>query len=116
MTVTLMRTNDVYFRLMTADATVEATASLIENVRKQRQSVDARMAEGKALREKVPRTLRANYKPRPGRPDPVGVLEAQNASRIPKLVRLRHSRMLARPLPSCAARRQSWSAISRRRR
>ncbi len=93
MTVTLMRTNDVYFRLMTADA----TASLIESFRKQRPSVDERMAEGKALREKVPRTSHADYLPRADRPDPVDVLEAQNASRIQKLVPLRYSRMLASP-------------------
>jgi uncharacterized protein (DUF2252 family) len=52
---------------------------------------------GRALRKVVPRSLHADWVPKPGRADPVRLLEEQNASRLPWLVPLRHSRMSVSP-------------------
>lgn len=60
-------------------------------------SLDARMAAGKALRDKVPHAAHAQYGPSAARPDPVAVLEAQARTRLPTLVPIRHARMLASP-------------------
>ena len=56
-----------------------------------------RMANGKALRRDVPRTSHAEFRRARGRPDPVSVLEAQNATRIKELVPVRMARMLTSP-------------------
>ncbi|MGW8379745.1 DUF2252 domain-containing protein [Streptomyces sp. ODS28] len=56
-----------------------------------------RAAHGKAVRTRVPRAAHAEYAPRPGRPDPVSVLEEHSASRVPELVPLRYGRMLESP-------------------
>jgi uncharacterized protein (DUF2252 family) len=53
-----------------------------------------RAAAGKAVRARVPRSAHAEWQPAPDRPDPVGVLDEQAASRVPELVPLRHARML----------------------
>ena len=72
-------------------------SSLIESFMAKRPSVEERVAMGKALRAKVPRSSHAEWKPRPDRPDPVSILEKQNATRIPKLVPVRYARMLVSP-------------------
>ncbi|MCC7079050.1 MAG: DUF2252 domain-containing protein [Burkholderiales bacterium] len=59
-----------------------------------RATVDERFAAGKALREKLPRERHADYVPAPARADPVDILQAQNATRLPQLVPVRHARML----------------------
>ncbi|MGZ6296503.1 MAG: DUF2252 domain-containing protein [Candidatus Limnocylindrales bacterium] len=56
----------------------------------------ARAAEGKAARKRVPRTSHAALEPRPER-DPIAILEAQEADRLPELVPLRHERMAESP-------------------
>ena len=56
-----------------------------------------RMTNGKALRRKVPRSSHAEFRPPRGRPDPVSVLQAQNATRIKELVPVRMARMLTSP-------------------
>ncbi|MGZ6259755.1 MAG: DUF2252 family protein, partial [Candidatus Limnocylindrales bacterium] len=56
----------------------------------------ARAAEGKAARKRVPRTSHAAFEPRPER-DPIAILEAQEADRLPELVPLRHERMAESP-------------------
>ena len=56
-----------------------------------------RVARGKAARAAVPRENHAATGPRAGRPDPVSLLEAQAASRVPSLVPIRYGRMLASP-------------------
>jgi uncharacterized protein (DUF2252 family) len=53
--------------------------------------------DGRALRSKVPRSSHAGWSPPPGRPDPVDVLMAQNASRVPELVPVRMGRMVESP-------------------
>jgi len=56
-----------------------------------------RAERGKAARSAVPRDSHAGYDPSAGRPDPVGLLERQAATRVPDLVPVRYHRMLASP-------------------
>ncbi|MFC0599018.1 DUF2252 domain-containing protein [Streptomyces palmae] len=56
-----------------------------------------RARRGRALRAAVPRSSHAEYQPPPDRSDPVDVLEAQSARRVPELVPLRYGRMLESP-------------------
>jgi uncharacterized protein (DUF2252 family) len=60
-------------------------------------SVEERRARGKAAREQVPPEGHAGWEPAAGRPDPVALLEAQNATREPDLVPVRHGRMMVSP-------------------
>ena len=60
-------------------------------------SVDERSAQGKAAREHAPAASHAGWKPAPHRPDPVALLEEQDATREPDLVPIRHGRMLVSP-------------------
>ncbi|GCE28299.1 hypothetical protein KDA_37830 [Dictyobacter alpinus] len=60
-------------------------------------SLEERLAEGKALRQRVPRTSHAEWKPAPERPDPVVVLEQSNSSRLESLIPIQYSRMLLSP-------------------
>ena len=52
---------------------------------------------GKSARSKTPREVHAAWEPPGNRPDPVDLLEAQAATRIPELVPIRYGRMLASP-------------------
>ena len=61
------------------------------------KAVGARMAEGRAERESVPLAAHAEWSSPGDRPDPVGVLERQNESRVPDLVPIRHGRMIVSP-------------------
>jgi len=56
-----------------------------------------RTARGKDARVKVPRESHATFSPAPDRPDPVGLLEEQAASRVPDLVPIRWGRMMVSP-------------------
>jgi uncharacterized protein (DUF2252 family) len=56
-----------------------------------------RAERGKAARSAVPRDSHSVYDPPAGRPDPVGLLERQAATRLPDLVPVRYGRMLASP-------------------
>jgi hypothetical protein len=56
-----------------------------------------RAERGKAARAEVPRDRHAAYDPPADRPDPVGLLERQAATRLPDLVPVRYGRMLASP-------------------
>jgi hypothetical protein len=60
-------------------------------------SVDERRAGGKAARAKTPLSGHSGWTPAPGRPDPVALLEEQNATREPDLVPVRHGRMMVSP-------------------
>ena len=71
--------------------------ALVESFLFKRPSVSERITAGKALRKQVPRTTQANYETRADRPDPIEILEQQAGTRIPKLVAVRHGRMLANP-------------------
>jgi uncharacterized protein (DUF2252 family) len=95
MTVVSMRENvdPSYYRLVAG----EQKGSLIGTFEARHPSIAERLAAGKALRAKVPRTAHAAYETHADRPDPVAILERQNATRIQKLVPVRYARMLASP-------------------
>ncbi len=52
---------------------------------------------GAAERDRVPRKAHGAFEPSAGRPDPVAILQAQAASRVPDLVPVRHGRMGVSP-------------------
>jgi hypothetical protein len=56
-----------------------------------------RLAEGRAEREAVPLEAHEEWATHDDRPDPVGILEAQDATRVPELVPIRHGRMIVSP-------------------
>ena len=56
-----------------------------------------RRADGKALRENVPRETHAGWKPPKDRRDPVELLLETNEDRLPELVPIRHGRMVSSP-------------------
>jgi hypothetical protein len=56
-----------------------------------------RAAFGKAARAKVPRASHGEFTPAANRPDPLGLLNEQAASRIPELVPIRYGRMASSP-------------------
>jgi uncharacterized protein (DUF2252 family) len=58
---------------------------------------EERVARGKAARNEVPRSSHGRWEPAANRPDPVGLLEEQAASRVPELVPIRYGRMLVSP-------------------
>jgi hypothetical protein len=60
-------------------------------------SIDERRAAGRQTREQTPRSSHAGWRPSADRPDPVGLLEAQNLTREPDLVPVRHGRMMVSP-------------------
>jgi uncharacterized protein (DUF2252 family) len=60
-------------------------------------SVDERRAKGKQARDRTPLSSHAGWTPATDRPDPVGLLEEQNATREADLVPVRHGRMLVSP-------------------
>src|SRR6266536_2316119 len=60
-------------------------------------SVDERRARGKAARNQIGPSGHAGWKPAADRPDPVALLEEQNATREPDLVPVRHGRMMVSP-------------------
>jgi uncharacterized protein (DUF2252 family) len=60
-------------------------------------SVGERKATGKQARDRAPLLSHLGWVPAAGRPDPVGLLEEQNATREPDLVPVRHGRMMISP-------------------
>ncbi|HEX3211247.1 MAG TPA: DUF2252 domain-containing protein [Actinomycetota bacterium] len=60
-------------------------------------SVEERRAHGKEARTRTPRSSHTGWEPAGDRPDPVGLLQEQNATREPDLVPVRHGRMLVSP-------------------
>jgi uncharacterized protein (DUF2252 family) len=55
------------------------------------------MAEGRALRQRVPRTSHAEFSPPGNRPDPIDLLESQSRDRVQELVPVRYGRMMTSP-------------------
>jgi uncharacterized protein (DUF2252 family) len=82
-----------YYRLLSA----QERGRIAETFEARRPSVGERLAAGKALREKVPRTSHAACEKPAGRSDPVDILERQAADRIQRLIPVRYARMLASP-------------------
>ncbi len=61
------------------------------------KGIEERMAEGRAERESVPLEAHGEWAAPDSRPDPVGIIEKQDASRVPELVPIRHGRMIVSP-------------------
>jgi uncharacterized protein (DUF2252 family) len=59
------------------------------------ESVDERVARGKRARERMPRRRHGEWAPASGRPSALSILEAQEQTRVPDLVPIRHGRMAA---------------------
>ncbi len=60
-------------------------------------SRDQRIADGKALRDTVPRTSHAGWKKTATGRDPIAILKSSNRGRLPQLVPVRYGRMLRSP-------------------
>jgi uncharacterized protein (DUF2252 family) len=60
-------------------------------------SVDERRAKGQRSKDEAALSAHMGWTPAEDRPDPVTLLEAQNATREPDLVPVRHGRMMASP-------------------
>ena len=60
-------------------------------------SIDERKAAGKQTRKRTPPSSHMGWRPAADRPDPVALLEAQNLTREPDLVPVRHGRMMVSP-------------------
>ncbi len=63
----------------------------------QYRTAGERRAEGKALREAVPREDHGGWKAPKERRDPVDVVRESNECRLPDLIPIRHGRMLQSP-------------------
>ena len=61
------------------------------------RSPDERRAEGKGLRDAVPRVAHGEWRPAKERRDPIDLLIESNADRLPELVPIRFGRMLQSP-------------------
>jgi uncharacterized protein (DUF2252 family) len=61
------------------------------------KAIEERLAEGRVERESVPLEAHDEWATPDDRPDPVGILEKQNATRVPELVPIRHGRMIVSP-------------------
>ena len=61
------------------------------------KAIEERLDEGRAERESVPLEAHGEWATPDRRPDPVGILEKQNATRVPELVPIRHGRMIVSP-------------------
>ena len=60
-------------------------------------SVDDREAKGLEARDRAPLSGHTKWEPAADRPDPVALLEKQDATREPDLVPVRHGRMMVSP-------------------
>lgn len=60
-------------------------------------TINERLAAGKALRAKVPRSAHGEWKLDPGGHDAVEILEASNRGRLRELIPIRYGRMLSNP-------------------
>ena len=70
----------------------EAKVTVIQHL-----TIEERSARGKAARDSAALSSHSGWVPAPDRPDPVGLLEAQDATREPDLVPVRHGRMMVSP-------------------
>ncbi len=82
----------------TAQETAQPAAPVPVDTRKQATdvkstTVEERMARGRALRSRVPRSSHAFWAETPDRPDPVALLVSQEVTREQELIPIRHARM-----------------------
>jgi uncharacterized protein (DUF2252 family) len=76
---------------------VEQDPNLSPAVAREAASYQQRREQGRAVRRLVSRGSHAEWAPALDRPDPVDLLETQARDRIPELVPIRYSRMMASP-------------------
>src|ERR671921_360591 len=76
---------------------VEQDPNLLPAASQAAPSYHQRHELGRAARRVVPRGAQAEWKPATDRPDPIDLLEAQASDRIPDLIPIRYSRMMASP-------------------
>jgi uncharacterized protein (DUF2252 family) len=76
---------------------IEQDQNLSPGAAQEAASYQRRHERGRAARQVVPRGSHAEWEPAPDRPDPVDLLEAQARDRIPDLLPIRYSRMMASP-------------------
>ncbi|HET6496680.1 MAG TPA: DUF2252 family protein, partial [Thermoleophilia bacterium] len=69
----------------------------MDPIRIQHPSIEERRARGKAARAETPLSSHAKWTPSADRPDPIALLEEQNATRDSDLVPVRHGRMMVSP-------------------
>jgi uncharacterized protein (DUF2252 family) len=67
------------------------------DVQNARLTIEERRARGEQARERVPPSRHSGWAPASDRPDPVALLEEQNATREADLVPVRHGRMMVSP-------------------
>jgi uncharacterized protein (DUF2252 family) len=72
-------------------------ASFRSHAEDQYRTASERRAEGKVLREDVPREAHGGWKPPKDRRNPVELLLESNEGRLPELVPIRHGRMVQSP-------------------
>jgi Uncharacterized protein conserved in bacteria (DUF2252) len=76
---------------------VEQDPNPSPTVAQEAASYQQRRERGRDARRAVPRGGHADWTPAPDRPDPIDLLEAQDRDRIPDLIPIRYSRMMASP-------------------
>ncbi|MFI1826665.1 DUF2252 domain-containing protein [Streptomyces sp. NPDC020412] len=74
-----------------------AYGGLLRRGRRSALSPRERVERGRTARKEVPRSQHAEYAPDARRRDPVDVVEAQSAARVPELVPIRYGRMVESP-------------------
>ena len=70
----------------------------MESTHAKQPTVAERVAAGRDYRSSTPVSSHQGWAPAPGRQDPVDLIAAQNRTRDPDLVPVRHGRMMASPL------------------
>jgi len=75
----------------------DAPSALEDAPKVEFRSREERIADGKLLREKVPRASHAGWTVPANRQDPIDILEASNQERMPELVPIRYGRMVRSP-------------------
>ncbi len=81
-----------------AKTEVDSNSSSIPDASQSNKPRSQRREDGKKLRDTVPRSSHAVWKPPVGRADIVAMLEESNQDRLPNLIPLRYARMLQSPL------------------
>ena len=86
------------------------------SVEPEHPTVDERTDRGREARGRAALTSHAEWAPTARRPDPVALLEAQDATREADLVPVRHGRMMVSPFTFYRGAAKIMAAIWRRRR
>jgi uncharacterized protein (DUF2252 family) len=76
---------------------VEQDPNLSPGAAQEAASYQQRRERGRSARRVVPRVGQEECAPAPDRPDPIDLLEAQARDRLPDLIPIRYSRMMASP-------------------